>query len=26
VQANHQSIALNMMYPYPEPRARVKAA
>jgi len=26
VQANYQSIALNMLYPYPEPRARVKAA
>src|SRR5574341_699386 len=26
VQANHQSIALNMLYPYPEPRARIKAA
>jgi hypothetical protein len=26
VQANHQSIALNMMYPYPEPKARIKAA
>ncbi len=26
VQANHQSIALNMLYPYPEPVARVKAA
>jgi glutamate synthase domain-containing protein 2 len=26
VQANHQSIALNMLYPYPEPKARVKAA
>ena len=26
VQANHQSIALNMRYPYPEPRARIKAA
>ncbi len=25
-QANHQSIALNMLYPYPEPKARVKAA
>jgi glutamate synthase domain-containing protein 2 len=26
VQANHQSIALSMLYPYPEPKARVKAA
>jgi glutamate synthase domain-containing protein 2 len=26
VQANQQSIALNMLYPYPEPRAKVKAA
>ena len=26
VQASHQSIALNMLYPYPEPAARVKAA
>ncbi|MEW6690300.1 MAG: FMN-binding glutamate synthase family protein [Pseudomonadota bacterium] len=26
VQANHQSIALNMLYPYPEPKAKVKAA
>src|SRR5258706_14424056 len=26
VQANHQSIAFNMLYPYPEPKARVKAA
>ncbi|MBC7802257.1 MAG: FMN-binding glutamate synthase family protein [Candidatus Parcubacteria bacterium] len=26
VQANQQSIALNMLYPYPEPKARVKAA
>ncbi len=26
VQANHQSIALNMLYPYPDPKARVKAA
>jgi glutamate synthase domain-containing protein 2 len=26
VQANHQSIALNMLYPYPEPKARVKVA
>jgi glutamate synthase domain-containing protein 2 len=26
VQANHQSIALNMMYPYPEAKARIKAA
>lgn len=26
VQANHQSIALNMLHPYPEPRARIKAA
>ena len=26
VQANHQSIAMNMLYPYREPRARVKAA
>jgi glutamate synthase domain-containing protein 2 len=26
VQANHQSIALNMLYPYPEPRAKVRAA
>ena len=26
VQANHQSIALNMLYPYPEPVARVRAA
>jgi len=26
VQANHQSIALNMLYPYPEPKAKIKAA
>ena len=26
VQANHQSIALNMLYPYPEPKARIRAA
>jgi len=26
VQANHQSVALNMLYPYPEPRARVRVA
>jgi len=26
VQANHQSIALNMLYPYPEAKAKVKAA
>ena len=26
VQANCQSIALNMIYPYPEPKARVRAA
>jgi glutamate synthase domain-containing protein 2 len=26
VQANHQSVAFNMLYPYPEPKARVKAA
>ncbi len=26
VQANHQSVALNMLYPYPEPVARVRAA
>jgi len=26
VQANHQSIALNMLYPYPEPKARVRTA
>ena len=26
VQANCQSIALNMIYPYPEPEARVRAA
>ncbi|MGH8766047.1 MAG: FMN-binding glutamate synthase family protein, partial [Burkholderiales bacterium] len=26
VQANQQSIALNMLYPYPEPKARVRAA
>jgi len=26
VQANHQSIAFNMLYPYPEPKARVRAA
>jgi len=26
VQANHQSIALSMLYPYPEPKARVRAA
>jgi len=26
VQANHQSVALNMLYPYPEPAARVRAA
>ena len=26
VQANHQSIALNMLYPYPEAKARVRPA
>jgi glutamate synthase domain-containing protein 2 len=26
VQANQQSIAFNMLYPYPEPKAKVKAA
>ena len=26
VQANQQSIAFNMLYPYPEPKARVRAA
>ncbi|MSQ53846.1 MAG: FMN-binding glutamate synthase family protein [Betaproteobacteria bacterium] len=26
VQANHQSVALNMLYPYPEPKARIRAA
>ena len=26
VQANCQSISLNMIYPYPEPKARVRAA
>src|SRR3954466_3149404 len=26
VQANCQSIALNMIYPYPEPKARIRAA
>jgi glutamate synthase domain-containing protein 2 len=26
VQPNHQSIALNMLYPYPEPKAKVRAA
>src|SRR5262245_16430478 len=26
VQANQQSIALNMLYPYPEPKARVRVA
>jgi glutamate synthase domain-containing protein 2 len=26
VQANHQSIALNMLYPYPEPKAKIRAA
>jgi glutamate synthase domain-containing protein 2 len=26
VQANHQSIAFNMLYPYPEPKAKVRAA
>jgi glutamate synthase domain-containing protein 2 len=26
VQANHQSIAFNMLYPYPETKARVRAA
>jgi len=26
VQANHQSVAFNMLYPYPEPKARVRAA
>jgi glutamate synthase domain-containing protein 2 len=26
VQANHQSIALNMLYPYPEAKARIRAA
>jgi len=26
MQANQQSVALSMLYPYPEPKARVKAA
>jgi glutamate synthase domain-containing protein 2 len=26
VQANHQSIALNVLFPYPEPKAKVRAA
>jgi len=26
VQANQQSIALNMLYPYPDPKARIRAA
>jgi len=26
LQANQQSVSLNMLYPYPEPKARVKAA
>jgi glutamate synthase domain-containing protein 2 len=26
VQANHQSVAFNMLYPYPEPKARMRAA
>ncbi len=26
VQANQQSVALNVLYPYPEPKAKVKAA
>lgn len=26
VQGNHQSIALNMLYPYPEPKAKARAA
>jgi glutamate synthase domain-containing protein 2 len=26
MQANQQSVSLNMLYPYPEPKARVKAA
>ena len=26
VQANHQSVALSMLYPYPEPKARIRAA
>ena len=26
VQANQQAIAFNMLYPYPEPKARVRAA
>jgi glutamate synthase domain-containing protein 2 len=26
VQASGQSVALNMLYPYPEPKARIKAA
>ena len=26
VQANHQSIAFNMLYPYPEPKAKIRAA
>jgi glutamate synthase domain-containing protein 2 len=26
MQGNQQSISLNMLYPYPEPKARVKAA
>jgi hypothetical protein len=26
VQASGQSVALNMLYPYPEPKARVKVA
>jgi len=26
VQASGQSVAFNMLYPYPEPKARIKAA
>jgi hypothetical protein len=26
MQANQQSIAFNMLYPYPEPKARARAA
>jgi hypothetical protein len=26
VQASGQSVALNMLYPYPEPKAKIKVA
>jgi hypothetical protein len=26
VQASGQSVALNMLYPYPEPKAKMKVA